>query len=64
MCQFKTIDSEIKTCPLCPGNISKYFTLTMKKPGLKGSVKVFSVDYNALDTSDIFDIHRYLMKET
>ena len=36
----------------------------MKKTGLKRSVKVFSVDYNPIDTSDIVDIHRYLMKET
>ena len=35
-----------------------------KKKGLKGTVKVFSVDYNAIDTIDILDIHRYLMKET
>ena len=31
---------------------------------LKGSVKVFSADYNAIDTSGVLDIHRYLMKET
>ena len=31
---------------------------------LKGSVKVFSADYNAIDTSGVLDIQRYLMKET
>ena len=36
----------------------------MKKTGLKGVVKFFSVDYNAIDTNDILDIHGYLMKET
>ena len=36
----------------------------MKKLRLKGSVKVFSVDYNATDTIDILDLHRYLMKDT
>ena len=36
----------------------------MKKLKLKGSVKVFSVDYNATDTIDILDILRYLMKDT
>ena len=36
----------------------------MMKTGLKGSVQVFSVDYNATDTRDILDIHRYIMKET
>ena len=34
-----------------------------KKTGLKGTVKVFSADYNAIDTSNILDIYRYLMKE-
>ena len=36
----------------------------MKKTRLKGSVKVFSVDYNAIDTNDILDLHIYLMKKT
>ena len=36
----------------------------MKKAGLKGIIQFFSVDYNAIDSSDILDIHRYLMKET
>ena len=36
----------------------------MKKTGLKGVVKFFSVDYNAIDINDILDIHGYLMKET
>ena len=30
---------------------------------LKRTVKVLSVDYNAIDTSNIWDIHIYLMKE-
>ena len=36
----------------------------MKKTGLKGSVKFFSVDFNPIDTNDILDIHKYLMKKT
>ena len=36
----------------------------MKKTALKGVAKVIFVDYNATETSDILDIHRYLMKET
>ena len=37
-----------------------------KKTGLKGSVNVFSVDFNPIDTNDILDldIHKYLMKKT
>ena len=33
-----------------------------KKTGLKGAVELFSVDFNRIDTNDIFDIHKYLMK--
>ena len=36
----------------------------MKKTGLKGVVKFFSVDFNPIDTNDILDIHKYLMKRT
>ena len=63
--RFKGKDSEINPYPLFTGNISKDFTIdNMKKTGLKESVKGFSVDYNPIDTSNILDIHRYLMKET
>ena len=53
--QFKAKDLEIKPYILCLGNISKDFAIgnMKKKTGLKGSVKVFSVDYNAIDTSNI-----------
>ena len=36
----------------------------MKKTGLKGVIKFFSVDFNPIDTNDILDIHKYLMKKT
>ena len=36
----------------------------MKKTGLKGVVKFFSLDFNPIDTSDLLDIHKYLMKGT
>ena len=62
---FKSKDSEIKYYTLCLGNISKGFTINnMKKTGLKGSVKIFFVDFNPIDTHNIFDIHKYLMKGT
>ena len=35
----------------------------VKKIRLKGSVKDFRDDYNAIDSNDILDIHRYLMFE-
>ena len=34
----------------------------MKKTGSKGIVNFFSVDFNPIDTDEILDIHRYLMK--
>ena len=61
MYQFKVKDSEIKPYPLYLGNISKDFTLDNMK---KNRIKRNYVDYNPINTSDILDIYRYLMKET
>ena len=62
--QSKAKDSEIKKCPLCLGNISKNFTVNdIKKTGRCGYVYEFFVDYNIIDTSNIIDIHKYLMKK-
>ena len=36
----------------------------MKKIWLIGVVKYFSVDFNPIDTNDVWDIHKYLMKRT
>ena len=33
-----------------------------KKKGLNGYVYHFSVDYNIIDTNNIVDIHKYLIK--
>ena len=64
MYQFKTKDSEIKKYPLCLGNVSKDFTaINMKKAGLNGYFYKFFVDYNIIDTSNIVDVHKYLMKK-
>ena len=67
MYQFKAKDSEMKPYPFCRGNISKKkkkITLSnMNKNELKESAEVFSVDHNPVDTSDILDIHKYLMKQ-
>ena len=63
MYQFKVKDSE-KTNIHCLGNISKDFTIdSMKKTGLKEVAKVFSVDYNAIDTNNVLDIYIYFMKK-
>ena len=48
---------------MCSGNVSKDFTsINMKKTGLNIYVYGFSVDYNIIDTSNIINIHKYLMK--
>ena len=53
-----------KKNPLCLGNISRDFSANnMKKTGLNGCMYDFSVDYRAFDTSNIIDIHKYLMKK-
>ena len=36
----------------------------MKKTGLKKTVKFYSVDFDPIDTNNILDVHRYLMKGT
>ena len=62
--KFKAKDSEILTYSLCLGNISKDWSHdNMKKTGFNGYIYDFSVDYSAIATSDIVDIHKYLMKK-
>ena len=63
--KFKAKDSEIVASPLCSGNISKdWSTDNIKKTGFNGYIYDFSVDYDATDTDDIKDIHKYLLKKT
>ena len=63
--QLKTKDSEIKDYEQCLGNISKDFTINnMKKTGLKEIVNCFSADFNLIDTNNILNIHKCLMKKT
>ena len=62
--KFKVKDSEIVASPLCLGNVSKdWSTDNMKKTGFNRYVYDFSVDYDATDTDDIKDIHKYLMNK-
>ena len=62
--QFKAKNSEIKKYPFCLGNISgKLSANKMKKARLIGCVYNFSVDYRAFDTSNIIDIHKYLINK-
>ena len=62
--KFKAKDSEITPYPLCLGNTSKDWSGdNMKKTRLKGCIYDFSVDYVAIEVSDILDIHKYLMEK-
>ena len=62
--KFKAKDSEITPCELCLGNILKDWSVdNVKKTSLKGCVYDFSVDYEAIEVSDILDIHKYLMEK-
>ena len=55
----------MKDYALCLGNISKKFAINnMKKKGLREVVNFFSVGFNPIDTKDILDINKYLMKKT
>ena len=64
MHQFKAKGFEIKRYPLCLENISKDCSAdNIKKSALNGYVYDFSVDYDIIDTSNIIDIHKYLMKK-
>ena len=54
--QFKAKDYEIKDSTMCLGNVSKDFTINdKKKTGLKETIKVDSVNYNAIDTNDTLE---------
>ena len=62
--KFKAKYSEIVATPLCLGNISKDWSAdNMKRTGFNGYVYDFSVDYGAIATDDIKDIHKYLIKK-
>ena len=56
------------TCFIIPlfrlGSISNGFSATeSREVSLNENVYDFSVDYNCIDKSDIFNIHNYLMKK-
>ena len=63
MYQFKAKDLDIKPYPLCLGNRSKDFTLHNIKNTIKGILKFFPVDYDHNNASNIWDNHRFVIKE-
>ena len=62
--KFKAKDFKIAATPLCPGNISKdWSVVNMKRTGFNGYVYDFSADYDAIAVDGILDICSYLMKK-
>ena len=62
--KFKAKNLELNAYSLCLGNISKDWSQdNMNKTGFNGYIFEFSTDYNAIATSDIIDIDKYLMKK-
>ena len=64
--KFKAKDSEIKARQLSLGSISIISNLSssdIKDSKLHGNVYDFSVDYSAITTDKILNIHSYLMKK-
>ena len=48
--------------PFCLGSVSNKFDhVDAEEVSLKGNVYDLSVDYNAIDKSDILNIHKHLM---
>ena len=62
--KFKAKDSEIIPYSLRLGNISKDWTHdNKKKTGFNWYIYDFITNYNAIATSDVLHIHKYLMKK-
>ena len=64
--KFKAKKYEIKDgqTEICLGNISRDFSVNnMKKTGLYGNVRDFSIDFTSIAVNDILDIHKCLMKK-
>ena len=62
--KFKAKDDQIVKESLCLDNISDDWTVdNAQKTGLYGTVYDFAVDYTKTNVSDIYNIHRYLMKK-
>ena len=62
--KFNAKDSETVASLLFLGKISKDWSAgNMKRTGFTGSVYDFSVDYDAINVSDIKNIHNYLVEK-
>ena len=62
--KFKAKDDQIVKEILCLGNVSDDWTATNAgKTELWGEIYDFAVDYTSTSVSDIYNVHRYLMKK-
>ena len=61
--EFKAKDSEIIPYSLSRKHFKRCTNDNMKKTGFNGYIYDFSTDYNAINKSDLSDIHKYLMKK-
>ena len=60
--QFKANNSETKLYSLCLGKISRDYTVdNKKKTGLNGYVFDFSVDWNTIGVTVIWNVQNYLI---
>ena len=63
--KFKAKDYQIVKEILCLGNISDDWTAAnAQKTGFGGEIYDFAVDYTSTNIGDIYNVHRYLMKNT
>ena len=62
--QFKAKDSEIMIIHYVYELFQNILQLIRWESRFKRNCESFNVDYNRIDTSDILDIHKYLMIET
>ena len=63
--QLKAKKSEIKRLwTVFRSCFKRFYNYKYEKNAIKGVVKLFSVDFNPIDTNNFFDIHKYLMKRT
>ena len=60
---FPAIQKQTYVTKKCPFYISRTLPLISRLLSERSS-KVFSVDFNSIDTNDILDINKYLMKIT
>ena len=62
--QFKAKYSEIKNYAKCLGSFSNDFQINNVKNRNEWNFSFFSVTFNSINTNDILDANKYLVKKT